>query len=108
MNARFDIDIGEAKAAEIVGSSRQRDVVVFGLCAPIAADGEFKAEARRPPGLILSDRKQLRDTVGIIDVDMRMAPGETAGDERHEAVEGIADAAAHGADIVDCGVEGGR
>ena len=108
MDARIDVDAAEAKAAEIVSLAGEVDIFVFGLRGPIAADGVFETEARGPSGLVVANREQRRDTVGIVDVDMRVSPGDAAGDVRHEPVEGIADAAAHRADIVERGVEGHR
>ena len=101
----IDIDARQAEAAQIVRPARQIDVVIFELGAPVAADGKFDAGARGPAELVLSGR---RDDVSaaVIDVDVAMSPGEAAGHIGQPRSERVADAAAHGADIVDRRVEG--
>src|SRR5262249_48089676 len=104
MDARIDGDAGKAEAAQIVPVTRQVDIFVFELGAPVAADGKLDARAGSPARL----RKSDSCATAVIDEDVSMPPGEAAGDIRHDAIEGIADAAAHGADIVDRAVERDR
>ena len=74
MDARIDVDAAEAEAAEIVSLAREVDIFVFGLGGPVAADGVFETEARGPSGLVMANREQRRDTVGIVDVDVACVP----------------------------------
>ena len=55
MDAGIDGDARQSKAAQIVHPAREIDVVIFDLCAPVAADGEFDAGAGGPAGLIVAD-----------------------------------------------------
>ena len=103
----IDIDAGHSERAQIDHPARQRDVVVFGLGTPVAADGEFDAGARGPAGLVLSGRRD-DVAVAVIDVDVAVPPGKAAGHIRQQSSERISDAAARGADIIDRRVEGRR
>ena len=56
MDVRIDVDAGQSEAADVVGSTRQIDIVIFELGAPVAAHGELDTCARGPAGLDLSGR----------------------------------------------------
>src|SRR5947209_3456332 len=107
MNAGIDVHAGQREAAQVIGLARQVNIVIFELGAPFATDCKFDAEACSPAGLVVPDRGDDIAGVGrvLIDVDVGVSPGETAGDIGHPFSERISGAAAQGADIIERRVE---
>jgi hypothetical protein len=102
IDARIDVDAWQAERAQGVGSAGEVDMVIFQPGAPVAADGEFEAEARRPAGLVVPDDRP----AAIVDFGVGVPPGKAACDIGHPPAEGVSGAAAHRADIVEVRIEG--
>ncbi len=105
MDIGIDGHAGQPECAQTDHPARQTDIAVFGLGAPVAADGKFDAGSRGPAELRLPRRRD-DVSVAVIDVDMAVPPGEAAGHKRQQPSERISDTAARGADIIDRRVEG--
>src|SRR5882757_6150185 len=81
---------GQESAAQAAIDVAQVDVEILGFCGPGSEQPNLQPGADSPAeiGVILADVARL--------VRADIADGEAAGQIGHEAVEGVADAAAHG------------
>ena len=83
---------GRAAIADAAAGAAEIDIEIFELGGPVAGDGEFHAAAERPAGAGAARFRQR------IEVRADLAEGKTAGEIRHEAVAGEAEAPARGAE----------
>src|SRR4051794_40940176 len=93
---------GQGPAAEAAIDVAKVDVEILGFCSPGSEEPDLEPGADSPAeiGVILANEAWR--------VRADIADGETAGHIGHEAVEGVADAAAHGGEPRVAGLAAGR